>query len=436
VNKLSRKFVASVYVAAALLLIPMALPATAQNLKYTETVIAGGPNKFVEVRHVVLKGSNFEIGKKIGEIAKKDGTPITPSNDHIMNRAKREYMAKNYPILHERMKGVAAAYGLNIADDSYNFSELFQPQMAAPGCSVTFYPAGHTVNGHNILSRNYDFTTGDITGRRPQKGRLAMMARPILFEIHPDQGYSSLSLCAFEYLGGVLDGINSEGLVVAILAEEESGSKVGQEPGDVVGMHELMSMRYLLDNCKNVEEAKEALLSLKHYYSFIPCHYIIGDRSGKSFIFEFSPTRNRNYVIDGDGPQCVTNHLVFHHQKVEEFPETGLNWSMRRYKMLDESIRAKGKFTLEEIAAINAEVATPSAAPGNPAYAPIRTLWYAQYDLENLTLTVKFYVGEKPDPENEKRVILEYSPLKVYKLIRTDHGIDLVDFPDHLRPAF
>jgi predicted choloylglycine hydrolase len=243
-----------------------------------------------------------------------------------------------------------------------------------------------------------------------------MMARPYLFEIHPDRGYSSLSLCAFEYLGGVLDGINSEGLVVAILAEEESGNKVGREPSSEVGMHELMGMRYLLDNCKNVEEAKEALLSLKHYYAFIPCHYIVGDRSGRSFTFEFSPTRNRSYVIDGRGPQCVTNHLVFHHQKIEEFPATDLNWSMRRYKMLDESIKAKEKFTLEEITAINAQVAVPPVVPGNPEVAPGRTLWYAQYDLENLTLTVKFYLGEKPDPEKEKAAILEYSPQKVYKL--------------------
>lgn len=415
-NKLSRKFVASVYVALALLLIPMTSTSIAQALEYKKTVIAGGPDKFAEVRHVVIKGSNFEIGKKIGELAKNDGTIITPSDNHIMNRAKREYMAKNYPILYERMKGVAVAYGLNFFDDSYDFSGLFQKQMAQPGCSVTFYPGSSTESGHSILSRNYDFITGDITGRKPQKGQLAMMARPILFEIHPDKGYSSLSLCAFEYLGGVLDGINSEGLVVSILAEEESGPKVGREPGDEVGMHELMSMRYLLDNCKNVEEAKEALLSLKHYYSFIPCHYIVGDRSGKSFIFEFSPTRNRSYVIDGEGPQCVTNHLVFHHQKIEEFPETGLNWSMRRYKMLEESIRAKKKFTPEEIAAINAQVAVPPNAPGNPQAAPGRTLWYAQYDLESMTLMVKFYLGEKPDPENEKRVILEYSPLLIYEL--------------------
>jgi len=411
-----KNVVVSAIVGMVFLLSMMAMPSAAQELEYKETVIAGGPDKFAEVRHIVLKGSNYEIGKKIGELAKRDGTRITTSGNHIMNRAKREYMATNYPIHYERMKGLAAAYGLNIYDDSSDFSRLFQKQMTPPGCSVTFYPASATESGHNILSRNYDFITGDITGRRPQGGRLPMMARPFLFEIHPDKGYSSLSLCAFEYLGGVLDGINSEGLVVAILAEEESGNKVGREPGDEVGMPELMGMRYLLDNCKNVEEAKEALLSLKHYYSFIPCHYIVGDRSGKSFIFEFSPTRNRSYVINGDGPQCVTNHLVFHHQKIEEFPETGLNWSMRRYKRLEESIRAKKKFTIEEIAAINKSVAIPPNAPVNPQAAPGRTLWYAQYDLENLTLTVKFYVGEKPDPENKKRVILEYSPVKVYEL--------------------
>ena len=393
-----------------------AIPATAQAPQFKETVIAGGPDKFAEVRHVVLEGTNFEIGKKFGEIAKRDGVSVARSENRILSRAKREYMAKNYPVHYERMKGVAAAYGLNIQDDAYDFSQLNQRQLAPPGCSVVYYPAASTEIGHNILSRNYDFSTGDITGRRPQGDRLAMMARPYLVEIHPDKGYSSLALCAFEYLGGVLDGINSEGLAVAILAEEESGAKVGHEPGNEVGVHELMGMRYLLDNCKNVDEAKEALLSLKHHYTFIPCHYIVGDRSGKSFIYEFSPARNRSQITDGAGPQCVTNHLVFMHPKIEEFPATGLNWSMTRYKMLEESIRAAKKFTLEEIAAINQSVAIPPNVPPNPQAAPGRTLWYAQYDLDKLTLSVKFYVGEKPDPANEKTAVLEYTPMKVYEL--------------------
>ena len=94
-----KNVVVSAIVGMVFLLSIMAMPSAAQELEYKETVIAGGPDKFAEVRHVVLKGSNFEIGKKIGELAKRDGTPITPSGNHIMNRAKREYMAKNYPII-------------------------------------------------------------------------------------------------------------------------------------------------------------------------------------------------------------------------------------------------------------------------------------------------------------------------------------------------
>lgn len=393
----------------------MCQQSAAQKLEYKETVIAGSPEKFAEVRHVILKGSNFAIGKKLGEIAKTNGVIIDTAENFIINRTKREYIARNYPVFYDRMRGVAAAFGFNVENDSYDFSALFQTQFkipqSGPGCSVVFYPASFTENNHNILSRNYDFTTGDINGMRPKESQMALMSRPYLFEIHPDKGYSSLSICAFDYLGGVLDGINSEGLAVAILSESESGNKVGYEPGNEVGLYELLSMRYLLDNCKNVEEAKEALLSLKQYYFFLPLHYIVADRSGKSFIFEFSAARNRSYIIDGNGPQYITNHMVYLHQKVEEFPETCLNWSMTRYKRLYESINTKTNFSLEEIPEIANRVAVPLNAPGHPERAWSRTLWYSQWDLDDLTLNVQFYLGEIPDPQNEKMVIPEYSPM-------------------------
>ena len=87
-----------------LLLIITCRPSAAQKLEYRETVIAGSPDKFAEVRHVLLKGSNFEIGKKIGEIAKRDGVTINPSENYLINRAKRVYMARNYPVFYDRMR--------------------------------------------------------------------------------------------------------------------------------------------------------------------------------------------------------------------------------------------------------------------------------------------------------------------------------------------
>jgi hypothetical protein len=61
-------------------------------------------------------------------------------------------------------------------------------------------------------------------------------------------------------------------------------------------------------------------------------------------------------------------------------------------------------------------VAVLPTAPGNPEFAPGRTLWYAKYNLDRQTLTVKFYLGKKPDPADKDRVILQYSSSKMYEL--------------------
>lgn len=384
-----------------------------QENKLKETIVAGGPKQFMEVRHVVIKGSNFEVGKQIAGIAIRYGIKLTPGGNPLINKLTREYMAKNYPVYYERMKGVASAFGLPFEDDRYDFSGISQFSLSSPGCSAVFYPGQFTKNGHGLLSRNYDFTTGTILGKFPKPGERPAMSRPYVLEIYPDRGYASLAICTFDMLGGVIDGINSEGLVVAILAEEESIQKFGLEPGNEVGLYELQSMRYLLDNCKDVTEAKEALLSLKHYYSFIPCHYIIADRSGRSFIFEFSPHRNRCLTTDGKGPQCVTNHLVALHPSEADLPAGD---SFNRFKTLRVATKIKEKFTLAEIREINARVAIPPLASNNPEYAPGRTIWYALYDTEERSLSIRFYLGEKPDPADPKGVILNYSQLKEFRL--------------------
>lgn len=386
------------------------------NIYFTETVVAGGPDHFMEVRHVVLKGSNYEIGRKIGEMAQKANVRIGPSADSLRNRVQREYMARNYPILYERMKGVADAYGLNIEDDAYDLSGLSQYPGRGPGCSVVFFPEAFAENGHSILSRNYDFTLGTAEGRRPGENQVALMSRPYIFEMYPEQGYASLSLCAFDLLGGVLDGMNSEGLVVAVLADEETMVNYGLKPSTGIGVHELLCLRYLLDNCRDVEEAKQAMLSLKHYYSFMPCHYIIGDRSGRSFVFEFSSLRNSTFVIDGKGPQCVTNHLLSNYQSIDQLPEEGQIDSYDRFRKLHLSISGKTQFDIDEIKAVNSSVANTGMAFDHPDYAPNRTLWHALYDIDERNVSVKFYLGEKRDPKDEKESTINYSNYLNFKL--------------------
>jgi penicillin V acylase-like amidase (Ntn superfamily) len=374
-----------------------------------ETVIAGSPKDFVEVRHVVIKGTNFQIGKKIAEIAKKNNPVMALSGlDSERNRMQRTYMEQNYPLHYERMKGAAATLGWNLQDDSYDFSGLLV-QMELPGitgCSAVFYPAPFTETGNDVLSRNLDFSTRTLQVTNPKTGEKPALVSPYVFEIYPDKGYASLYISAYEYLGGVLDGINSQGLAVAVLAELEAMGV--SKPTAGVGMNEILCMRYLLDTCKDVEQAKEALLSLKHFYIYIPCHYLIADKSGKSFIFEFSPQRDKTFITDGDGPQCITNHLVYKYINANAITYN-LEESNQRIEILRKAVSSGAKFNIEQIKEINGRVAVPPYVPQDPQVPPMRTLWHSIYDLDEGRLSVKFYLGEEPDPKDKSKAVLKYT---------------------------
>ena len=75
-----------------------------------ERVIAGGPADSMEGRYLYLKGSNEEIGRALAEIGRdRYQVKLERSSDPLRTRATRHYIEKNYPILYERMRGVAAA---------------------------------------------------------------------------------------------------------------------------------------------------------------------------------------------------------------------------------------------------------------------------------------------------------------------------------------
>jgi hypothetical protein len=77
-----------------------------------DQVIAGGPEDFMEVRHLVLTGPNTEIGRALATLAKERfGLEPAASADRLRTRIQRRYIEVNDPILYDRMRGVAAAFG-------------------------------------------------------------------------------------------------------------------------------------------------------------------------------------------------------------------------------------------------------------------------------------------------------------------------------------
>jgi hypothetical protein len=391
-----------------LIAVPVANPA--QNAKkkviQLDRVVAGGPQDFMEVRHLVLNGTNEEIGYALATLARERyHIKPTPSVDSFRTRVQRRYFQERYPIHFARMQGVAAAFQQRLDDDAWNYSSLAYVNAPPPGCSVVYHPPNITADGVGVVSRNLDYSTGNAAWKKPRPGELPVYARPYLVEMHPDKGYPSLALCNYDLLSGVIDGINSEGLTVTLLDDIEAVIPGQGTWSSAVGLDELQMLRLLLDTCADVAAAKETLLLTKQYYYANPVHYLIADRHGKAFVWERSQTNNREYLIENPGKPLISTNFSLHRHLNNGVPPSAkqVKKVCPRYCALAEAIAAEqGNLTVDFIKKNHKGADATSPAPkGAP---PVRTLWHALYFPEQRKLQVSFYLGERPGADQMMQI--------------------------------
>lgn len=381
--------------------------------EFSEKVVSGGPDEFMTVRHLRMRGSNQAIGYKLAEIAKtRHGFEPQHRSAELM-RARWDYLKTAYPTQYERCLGASAYFGKS-PDDAFDTLNLTVDLQMEPACSTVYYPPQSTDIGHAILSRNYDFTTGpfsEMMGIPTPPGTAAMYANTYVMEVYPDQGRPALYLCANDLLGVAIDGVNSEGLSVALLANSDPAAGIPMKPTGmcIPGVDEGELPRMILDQCATVDEAKKLLSEVKAYYTWIPVHYIIGDKSGQSFVWEYSMDRKKRYEVDGAGDvQVITNHAL-HRMSVSRDSQmtAGVGESQGRFdRLVTEIDKAGPKLSLDQIKLANACVAvTTKAPPSSSPHRQERTLWHSLYDCNDRSLMVDFYLGEGKDSayKNQKR---------------------------------
>ena len=394
------------FVAIALFAIPLIALAhdlgTSKAAIQQDRVVAGSPTEFQEVRHLVLKGTNYEIGQALATLGRERfQLKPQPGSDRLRVRAQRNTSRKTIRSCSTGC-GVAAAFGQRLDDDAFDFSGLGYLLNLQAGCSVMHVPSTAMADGKSVVSRDYDFSTGTLDGRRASAGELPCTARPYVLEMHPDKGYASLSMCSYDLLSGVLDGVNSEGLTVTLLADDELSSRFKMEPAmeSGVGLGVQQVLRMLLDTCADCKEAKEALLLTKQFYEFIPVHYLIADRHGNDFVWEYSQAHNREYIVENPGKPLITTNFSLHrHMDGASPPSSKKSKNVcGRYCLLAERIaESKEKITLEQIK--DAHKSVDALVSGGPVRAPIRTLWHALYVPERRSLQVSFYLHDEPNED-------------------------------------
>src|SRR4029079_2603866 len=121
-------------------------------------------------------------------------------------------------------------------------------------------------------------------------------------------------MVAYDFLSGVIDGINSEGLTVTMAMDNQIYDEAEPTRGPAVGLGELQTLRLLLDTCATVDDAKQTLMATKQYYQYVPIHYLVADRKGSGRVWEYSEAHNKEDSVQNPGQPLVMTTFTIHKQ--------------------------------------------------------------------------------------------------------------------------
>jgi hypothetical protein len=188
---------------------------------------------------------------------------------------------------------------------------------------------------------------------------------------------------------------------------------------DAVGLGVVQVLRLLLDTCASVEEAKEALLMNKQYYEFGQVHYLVADRHGKSFVWEYSHAHNREFIVENPGKPLITTNFSLHSYLEDARPPSSqrVEKICPRYCTLAEKLNgSQQKLTVDQIKETHKLVDMTQTPPKDSPWAPTRTLWHALYCPERRSLQISFYLRDEPDGNKPGAVKVVRSPYHEFKL--------------------
>ncbi|MCG5215217.1 C45 family peptidase [Streptosporangium sp. KLBMP 9127] len=360
------------------------------------SIVAGGRDDFMTVRHLVVRGDHTSIGAVLAEEA-RDGAGWVPTKiDPVINRARWTWFERNWPQQYARISGAARALGVDPDDDRLCLDGM--PTLpSGSGCSAVWCPPEMAADGRGRVARNYDlFTLSEqalvamATGGDPAAaGGLPMASRPYVVTMYPDDGLASTALTMSE-LDGCTEGINEAGLSVVLLLAEVADNEPPTMPiGPQVGLNVTQVPRFLLDTCENVEQAKQALLGAKHYNQGVPCHYLVADASGKAFVWERGRADTEHILTAAGGALCATNHLLHAYPDVDDLPPD-TEQSFHTYARA----RTLAKHTTGQLSAHTLRDTLDAVAMRAVPEEPWRTMWRSVFDVADRTMTTRFYLGD------------------------------------------
>ena len=399
-----------------------------ETISHDKIIVPASDQNYMEVRHLVLQGSNRDIGYALGNYARSNlgVTKLKTYRDPIYGQARKEYLEHNFLGLLERSNGVADAYGLDTGDTRFDTTSL-PFGFGSFGCSGFIIPPDLTANGHPLVARNLDFyivSAQEMATGKPAPDEPNIFSRSFLAELYPESGFASMQTTGPDFLNFPLDGINEHGLFATLLVDQQGPGEADPfAGGQDSGLSSMQVIALLMNKCKTVAEAKLVLLQNRIYMPMEASHWLIADAQGSSTIFEIDGKTGQFYFSDCEPgkPQVITNHAVHRWPTVDTFPSTDLKASynsFNRYRVLTDSINShSGKFSADDCFNIISEVfghSDDSQEVGAKSPYPTRTLWTFVMDLADKSISVKYFLRDDPATKGQADLKLEMTdPLSV-----------------------
>lgn len=377
---------------------PVPLPAVENKV-----VLAKSNDSYQEVRHIVLRGNNQEIGNAIAALSRADYQAQPQVFESVADKNNRNvYIQQVFPALAERQKGVAQYYGWG--DSDLHDSSALWYDITPGACSAIFFPKSTTANGRSLLARNMEFytvTIEEFMQRPPGKGN-KLFSRNFIMEMYPSNGYATLVAGTFDLLNGAFDGFNEHGLMMSGLVDQNIHGIADWRKA--TGLSFVQMFRAVLEGAKTVEEARQIVSGLKVYFPMDGMHFLIGDRNGNSMVLEFSETdlSPRFMMQPPTAPVIITNHSLFYEPNVASFKKP-VDFSKPydthyRYLRLHDYLQATvgKKYTPDDglfaMSMVYGYADDGSEGPALPL--PLRTVWSLVMDPDDQSMKIKFYTKD------------------------------------------
>lgn len=210
-------------------------------------------------------------------------------------------------------------------------------QSGSFGCSTLSAPAP---DRHILFGRNFDWNACDA----------------LVVQSTPEHGCASISTVNLDFLGGYagqlpeealtlaalyapLDGMNDQGLCVAVLMIQDSDTI--EQDTEKPDLTTTTAVRLLLDQAANVEEALELLEQYDLHASMgMMVHFALSDAQGNSVVVEYVADE----MVVTETP-VVTNFYLAEGEK----QGIGTQQSHTRFEILTETLKQQPQMTLEQL---------------------------------------------------------------------------------------